>query len=303
MTSCVIKDCYTKLENHAESHIPMFSLPKTKDLQNKWFQNIDSNDACEKLKAGGQICLIHFENHYIKNKCIDYNNAVPTLKLNKGNTFIDYEELLAPKPPTKKKRGTSGLMNLQIARKKKLMRRERMQKLAEIRRIAKLENLSKEKPAAVKPTTSAPLRYEASKDDYFLGDHVETKNEKIVISLRLTSLVKHLHDSKTAFTKGSIRDAKLYPIFNRIRTVQELLSPENPVFWNEQQVKTFIEKVTNLKGIMKQIDLQEIDGESLLNLSKHDLKKYFNVEANIADILGNTCEQLKKETIMRFVNS
>lgn len=35
-------------------------------------------------------------------------NAIPHLNLQKGNTLIDYEELLSMKPSTKKKRGSSG---------------------------------------------------------------------------------------------------------------------------------------------------------------------------------------------------
>jgi hypothetical protein len=44
----------------------------------------------------------------VKNKNVIIPSAIPTLKLNKGNTFVDYEELLSAKAPTKKKRGTSG---------------------------------------------------------------------------------------------------------------------------------------------------------------------------------------------------
>jgi hypothetical protein len=83
----------------------------------KWFQNIDSSSVCEKLRAGGQICLVHFEDHFIENSSIT-PSAIPTLGLklsNKGNTTVDYEELLlSAKSPAKKKRGTSGNLPIPI---------------------------------------------------------------------------------------------------------------------------------------------------------------------------------------------
>lgn len=208
-------------------------------------------------------------------------------------------------------------MNLQIARRKKMMRRQRMQRLAEMRRLAKLESQGKEqemKPETPAPSSSSKQKlpqnnheYDMSKD-YFLGERNETNNEKIVISLRLTSsLMKHLHDGKTTFTKypASIRDIKTYPLFNKICKVQQLLTPQNgnPIFWSIDQVTTFIEQVVEQKAVSKRFEMHEIDGESLLNLTKSDLENYFDFDSNLATQIIDQCEQLRKETIMRFVNS
>lgn len=74
----------------------------------KWHQSIDSADASAKLKKGFSICIKHFENKFLKQANKLTENAFPTKELKKGNTLIDYEELLSQKPPMKKKRGTSG---------------------------------------------------------------------------------------------------------------------------------------------------------------------------------------------------
>lgn len=186
-------------------------------------------------------------------------------------------------------------MNLQIARKKKLMRRERMQKLAEKRRLAKKENGTNVKVSKKRPDT---LMY-----DYFLGDRVESDTEKVVISLRLTDLVKHLHDEKMSLCKhpSSIRDSKTYPIFNKIKNIQELL--KNPVYWTKEQVLIFIENFTSQKAITKIFETEEIDGEAILSLTKSDLKNYLQLDERTSEVLGTTFEQLRKETIMRYVNS
>lgn len=199
-----------------------------------------------------------------------------------------------------KKRGTSGLKNLQIARRKKMMRRERMRKLAEKRKKQRLTKIENAKTKIQHKTLTKPV-YEVS-NDYFLGNRTENVNEKIVIALRLTSLMKHLQDG-TTLTKHSIRDAKTYPIFNRIKNFQELLNPDNPIFWSCSQVQIFIEQFTSQKGIMKRFKCQEIDGEALLNISRTDLSNYFEIDSSTADALGGTLEQLKKETVLRYVNS
>jgi hypothetical protein len=187
-------------------------------------------------------------------------------------------------------------MNLQIARKKKLMRRERMQKLAEKRRLAKKENGTNVKVSKMKPDTLID-------SDYFLGDRVESDTEKVVISLRLTYLVKHLHDEKMSLCKhpSSIRDSKTYPIFNKIKNNQELLN--NPVYWTKEQVLIFIENFTSQKAITKIFENEEIDGEAILSLTKSDLKNFLKLDEGTSEMLGTTFEQLRKETIMRYVNS
>lgn len=191
-------------------------------------------------------------------------------------------------------------MNLQIARKKKLMRRERMQKLAEKRRLAKKENGTNVKVSKKRPNT---LMHCDKTSDYFLGDRIESDTEKVVISLRLTYLVKHLHDEKMSLCKhpSSIRDSKTYPIFNKIKNVQELLN--NPVYWTNEQVLIFVEQFTSQKAITKRFESEEIDGEAILSLTKLDLKNFLKFDEGTSEILGTAFEQLRKETIMRYVNS
>lgn len=193
-------------------------------------------------------------------------------------------------------------MNLQIARKKKLMRRERMQKLAEKRRRAKLEKDMNQKLSKKK---SQPIINCNRTSDYFLGDRPETEAQKVVISLRLTSLMKHLYSNKNPLIKhpSSIRDSKTYPIFNKIKNVQELLV--NPVYWTSSQVIIFLEHLDDSfpKGIAKRFKLEEINGEAILNLTKSDLCDYLNIDERISDTLSATFQQLRKETIMRYINT
>lgn len=191
-------------------------------------------------------------------------------------------------------------MNLQMARKKKILRRERMQKLAEMRKATKIENGTKT-AENVKPKSEA--NYDVTKD-YFLGDREETETETVVISLRLTSLMKHLYDGKISLCNNpaSIRDKSIYPLFNSIKHISKLVD-YNPVFWDEEQVLTFIQHFTTQIGIVKRFENQQIDGEAILNLNKADLLNYFELDENSADAFSTTFNQLKKETIMRYVNS
>lgn len=51
----------------------------------------------------------HFEEKFFDRNSQMNKLAIPTLNLpSKGNTLVDYEELLSQNPQTKKKRGSSG---------------------------------------------------------------------------------------------------------------------------------------------------------------------------------------------------
>ncbi|CAG9799474.1 unnamed protein product [Chironomus riparius] len=296
---CAITGCDSKWNQSGDfKKIPMFPLPKNAEIQNKWYKNIDKDDINEKLSRGSLVCIKHFEHKFLNADKSLNDKAIPTLHLKTGSTLIDYEELLSQ--PIKKKRGTSGLMNLELARKKKLMRRQRMQTLAEKRRLAKKENSTNVKVSKNSPDT---MMHCDKTNDYFLGDRVESDTEKVVISLRLTDLVKHLHDEKMSLCKhpSSIRDSKTYPIFNKIKNIQELLN--NPVYWTKEQVFIFIEHITSQKAIIKHFDKNDIDGEAILSLTKSDLINFLKLDDSTSEILGTTFEQLRKETIMRYVNS
>lgn len=254
------------------------------------------------MRDGQKICIKHFEDRFInEEKTAISDKSVPTLYLKSGSTLVDYEELLSQKPP-KKKRGTSGLMNLQIARKKKLMRRERMQKLAEQRRLAKLMNGNSKE---AKKKSEAIISYDKNTTDLLLGDdRTETESEKLIISLRLTNLMHQLHDNKVILTKhpSSIRDIKQFPIFNKIKDIQELIN--NPIYWTKEQVLIFVEKIASQKNhCLKILRNEELDGEAILNLTQNDLKLYFNFDEDTSKILGQAFQKLRKETIMRYVNS
>ncbi|XP_070501120.1 uncharacterized protein [Chironomus tepperi] len=293
---CAITGCDSKWNQSSDFRkIPMFPLPKNAEIQNKWYKNIHSDDINEKLSLGSLVCIKHFEHKCLNADKSLNDKAIPTLHLKIGSTLVDYEELLSQKPLVKKKRGTSGLMNLQIARKKKLMRRERMQNLAEKRRLAKKENGTNVKVSKKRPDT---LMHCDKTSDYFLGDRIESDTEKVLITLRLS-----LHDEKISLSKhpSSIRDSKTYPIFNKIKNIQELL--DNPVFWTKEQVLIFIEKFTSQKAITKRFESEEIDGEAILSLTKLDLINFLKLDESTSEILGTTFEQLRKETIMRYVNS
>jgi hypothetical protein len=176
-----------------------------------------------------------------------------------------------------------------------------MRELAEIRRLAKIEMAKNEMS---KENEEEKKVYDVS-TDYFLGDRIESEQEKIVISLRLTdTLMKHLHDGKTTLCKqsASIRDTKNYPLFNSIKHISSLIDC-NPVHWQKHQVIEFIRHFKPQLGILKRFEFQQIDGEALLNLDKHNLMTYLELDEKLAESFSRTFKELKRETIMRYVNS
>jgi hypothetical protein len=75
-----------------------------------------------------------------------------------------------------------------------------------------------------------------------------------------------------------------------------------PLFWNPEEVFTFVRYVSPVKGIANRFLEQEIDGESLFNLTTKDLIKYFTLDPNVAGCLITTFHQLRKEIISRYIN-
>lgn len=139
--------------------------------------------------------------------------------------------------------------------------------------------------------------------DFFLGDRTENESEKLVVSLRLTNMMQHLHDTKMTFSKhpSSIRDSKAFPTFNKIKNVQELM--ENPIYWTTEQVLLFLEQFISQKGVTKRFEQEALSGEAILNLTKFDLLQHLKIDEHTSDMLNNVFQQLRKETIMRYVNS
>lgn len=198
------------------------------------------------------------------------------------------------------------MKNLQIAREKRNMRRERMKKIASLRRASRLKYLEKMKANEKSTsstddfsTTAPPTKYDVSKD-YFLSDRKESELDKVLISLRLS---KHVHDKKTTLKHpSSIRNATNFPLLNSIQHV-DILVNNNPVFWDTEATLLFIKQFITIKSVINKLQEQDIDGETILNLTKKDLTDYLKFDDNSAEILSTKFEQLKKETILRYVNS
>lgn len=142
--------------------------------------------------------------------------------------------------PKLKKRGSSGLANLQKARMKKTLRKERMRSLLQQRAKQKSQNGTK--PAKVKaaePDTSS----DGTASDYFLGKRKESHSEKLVIALRLSHLVNALHEGKNLCKTPPvpIKDGSQFPILNMIRGIEAWIdTKKNPVEWSSNEAFFFV---------------------------------------------------------------
>lgn len=177
------------------------------------------------------------------------------------------------------------------------MRKERMKRIAEMRRLAKLQSDSAQdqKPVVAKKPKSEYDRL----NDFFLGDREETEHDKILISLRLP----HLRDNKNALKHpSSIRNVHSFPLLNSIKHLDELIN-NNPVFWDTNSTLSFIQHFIPLKSIVKRFQAQEVTGETILNLTKADLIEYLKLDEKSASLLGEKFAQLRKETILRYINN
>lgn len=172
-----------------------------------------------------------------------------------------------------------------------------MKKIAEMRRLAKLQNSKYHSEERIVEKSSKQI-YDVS-NDYFLGDREETEHEKVLISLRLP---QHLNDGKTVLKHpSSIRNVQNFPLFNSIKHLEKLIS-NNPVFWDTSDTLSFIQHFIPLKSIVKRFQSHEVTGETILNLTKSDLTNYLQLDETDALVLSEKFEQLRRETIMRYVS-
>jgi hypothetical protein len=189
----------------------------------------------------------------------------------------------------------AGLRNLQIAREKRNLRKERMKKIAEMRRIAKLQNATQKEEKNYEKDVKI---YDVSKD-YFLGDREETEFEKVLISLRLP---QHLNDGKSILKHpSSIRNVQNFPLFNSIKHMEKLVN-NIPVFWDTNDAISFIQHFIPIKAVIKRFQVHQVTGETILNLTKNDLINYLQIDDKNASILSEKFEQLRRETITRYIS-
>lgn len=196
----------------------------------------------------------------------------------------------AQKPKTK--RGSSGLANLQKARARKMMKKQRMMDL--------MRRRSRKKPQEAKEPVVDKVEDETT-SDYFLGERQQSLSERLVIALRLSSMVKDLHEG-VDLTKPSTEliDGVSFPAFNIIK--QSGLKDKNPIEWTVEEVCRFINHISTIKNLSKGFRSEEIDGEALLNITVSDLVRHFNIDPRTSDILFKILKQLRNEVIQRYVN-
>jgi hypothetical protein len=290
---CFIKNCRSNIAN--SSYTPTFSFPPQDHRYDQWYESIASNnDYSNEPEPDDTICIKHFEEKFVcryvqaydanfqkksiqRTKLCLIDSAIPTINLNIEESGATETKLDAKGKP---KRGSSGLANLQKARQRKMLRRERMKNLLKRRAVQKSQKLFE--------------NYDISKD-YFLGQREMTAAEKLIIPLRLTSLVKRLHDGSN-LCKNPPADS------NSFRHIEGLSkSDENPLNWKVDETFKFVKYVSSVKSVAKILRAEEIDGEALLNLTLEDLIN-LHIDASTAENLMKVLTQLRKEIIERFIN-
>lgn len=190
------------------------------------------------------------------------------------------EPLTKAEKKLKQKRGSSGLANLQKARIRKVQRRERMQELL--------------KKRAAQKSKKFPKEVDLSKD-YFLSNRIPSSAEQIVVSLRLQNLVRRLYDG-SKLCKDQPGDSSSFSIIN-----QDGLG-KNPLLWSIEETSTFVKFISTNKIIAKIFRAEEIDGESLLNLTQSDLVTHFNFDTEVSKSIIKVITKLRTEVIERFLN-
>lgn len=204
----------------------------------------------------------------------------------------------------KRKRGSSGLANLQKARLKKSLRKERLKNKILLRHSIKQQNGSEFNPEKSFPeeTASSKSSGDDLQSDYFLGNRELKPAEKLIIPLRLTTLTNRLHDgSKLCKTPPTdINDTTAFPTFNIIQNIGGL-EDTNPVEWTPQQTFSFIRHISPVKGVAKLLRSEEVDGEAMLNLTRSDLIS-LHLDQKTSNALISIFSQLRREIIKRFVN-
>lgn len=135
--------------------------------------------------------------------------------------------------------------------------------------------------------------------DYFLGNREISEAEKLVVPLRLTHLVKRLHDGSKLY-KDPPGDIMSLPTFKIIKNLNGL--NKNPLLWNVDETFTFVKFIAASKTVAKLLRAEEINGEALVNLTFSDLTNNLHLDAITAESLMKTFTQLRAEIIERFVN-
>lgn len=239
------------------------------------------------------ICIHHFDHAALirtDDTFILKDNAVPTLLLN-----LDDDLRVNVRP----KRGASGLANLERARLKKTLRKERMRIQRERRNSTKHQNETNTNSDKKTNGTNSTVDFQK---DYFLGSREETPAEKFIISLRLTKFTSRLHDGTNLCKDPSenVTESSLFPTLNMIKKIDSLTT--NPLEWNSNQTFLFLKHFSPIKGIAKRFYSEEVDGEALMNLTTADLIKHFYLDQNKAEKLVSVFSQLRKEVIERYIN-
>lgn len=298
---CFIKNCRSNAPD--SSYTPTFTFPPQNLRYDEWIDRIFAgNDYSDiKLEPGDTVCIKHFEKRFFcryvqaydanfqkksiqRTKLCLTSDAFPSINL----TIPENGEMETCEVVKKKlKRGSSGLANLQKARLRKTLRRERMQNLLRRRKAQKSHKVTE--------------NYDLSKD-YFLGDREMTEAEKLVIPLRLCSLVKRLHDG-SKLCKNPPADRKSFPTFKIIQHIEGLSnSDKNPLHWSVDETFIFVKYIAAAKKVAKLLRAEEIDGEALMNLSSADLTDHFHLDASVAESLFKIFSNLRNEVIERFVS-
>lgn len=297
---CFIKNCRSNIDN--SSYTPTFAFPPQDIRYDKWIDNIyAANDYDISTDPHDTVCIKHFEEKFVcryvqaydanfqkksiqRTKLCLTNEAVPTLCLTIEENGEPESNGTATRKP---KRGSSGLANLQKARMRKMLRRERMKNLLQRRAAQKTQKMVE--------------NYDVTKD-YFLGNRERTAAEKLIVQLRLHSLVKRLHDGSN-LCKGPVVDSKSFPIFNIIKHIESLSdSDENPLNWNADETFAFVKYIATTKQVAKLLRAEEIDGEALVNLTLSDLTGHFHLDIPTSESLLKVFTQLRGEIIEKFVN-
>lgn len=263
---CVIKGC--RSNDVTSQNPPMFAFPTQENRFELWLSVIREASGNEEVEVttADSVCIKHFEEKDVcryaqtyddnfmkssnqKSKVCLTKDAVPSLQLiNEDDTSsepnsIDPVEVQDMKPKTK--RGSSGLANLQKARLRKKLRRERMKSLLLKRASQKSQTGDKSPaPSAKFEDSVAPLTASVvPATDYFLGNRKASQEERLIVALRLNSLVKRLHDGPKLCKNPpeSSADTSLFPYLNTIRYIEGLKDCEKvPIDWTSGEAYHFI---------------------------------------------------------------
>lgn len=297
---CVITGCESN--NGENEQTQLFKIPNN-DRLDEWKTKINSVNPNIIINSQKHICIRHFEDQFIckytqayekinKTKICLTKDAIPTLNLNL-NVVKESEQ------PKVKKRGSSGLANLQKARIRKMLRKERMKN-----NLLKRRNSQKSRNGRSSQETSEISEYDQD-HDYFLGNRKLTPAQNLIIPLRLTTLTARLHDGTKICkdTPESIKNTSTYPTFNIIQNIEGFSDlKKNPVNWTIDETFQFMKYISPIKGVAQSLRSDLIDGEAMLNLTKSDLINYFHMDPLSSSDLIRTLSQLRKEVIDRFVN-